>query len=93
MVYVLIRYGVPTSDVPSVKWEDLNEEEMILTTTVKKKVVSLPVDEEFIRRARLCGVCSEYEDGDYMIKTVDGSISSVLQRLSALRPCQRSSAR
>lgn len=77
MVYVLIRYGVPVSDVPNVKWEDLNVEEMILTTTVKKKVVSLPVDEEFIRRVELCKVCSDYEDGDYMIKTVDGRLSSV----------------
>lgn len=77
MVYVLIRYGVPVSDVPSVKWEDLNEEEMILTTTVKKKVVSLPIDEEFIRRVRLCKTCSDYEDGDYIIKTADGKLSSV----------------
>lgn len=77
MVYVLIRYGVPASDVPNVKWEDLNREEMTLTTTVKKKVAALPIDEDFIRRVNLCRACSEYEDGDYMIKTVDGSISSV----------------
>ena len=74
MVYVLIRYGVPVSDVPNVKWEDLNEEEMVLTTIVKKKAVSLPIDEDFIRRVELCKVCS---DGDYMIKTVDGRLSSV----------------
>ena len=77
MVYVLIRYGVPVSDVPNVKWEDLNDEEMVLTTTVKKKVVSLPIDKEFIRRVKLCKACSDYEDGDYMIKTVDGRLSSV----------------
>ena len=77
MVYVLIRYGVPVSDVPNVKWEDLNEEEMILTTTVKKKVVSLPIDKEFIRRVKLCKACSDYEDGDYMIKTMSGIPSSV----------------
>ena len=77
MVYVLIRYGVPASDVPGVKWENLNEEEMILTTTVKKKVVSLPVDEDFIRRVKLCKACSDYEDGDYIIKTADGKLSSV----------------
>lgn len=77
MVYALIRYGVPVSDVPNVKWEDLNKEEMILTTTVKKKVVSLPIDKEFIRRVKLCKACSDYEDGDYMIKTMSGIPSSV----------------
>lgn len=77
MVYVLIRYGVPTSDIPNVKWEDLNTEEMTLTTTVKKKVVSLPIDEEFIKRVELCKSCLGYEDGGYMIKTTNGSPSSV----------------
>lgn len=77
MVYVLVRYGVPTSDIPNVKWEDLNIEEMTLTTTVKKKVVSLPIDEEFIKRVELCKACSRYEDGGYMIKTINGYPSSV----------------
>lgn len=77
MVYVLIRYGVPASDIPNVKWEDLNIEEMALTITVKKKVVSLPIDGEFIKRVELCKACSGYEDGGYMIKTINGYPSSV----------------
>lgn len=77
MVYVLIRYGVPTGDVPFVKWEDLNREEMTLTTTIKKKVISLPVDEEFIRRVELCKACPNYEYGEYIIKTTNGLPSTV----------------
>ncbi len=77
MVYVLIRYGVPVNDVPNVRWEYLNEEKMILTTIVKEKIISLPIDEEFIKRVNLCKACSIYKNGEYMIKTVNGEQSTV----------------
>lgn len=77
MVYVLIRYGVPVNDVPNVKWEDLNEEKMILTTTVKKKIIELPIDKAFVERVNLCKACSLYKDGEYIIKTVNGEPSTV----------------
>ena len=50
---------------------------MILTTIVKEKIISLPIDEEFIKRVNLCKACSIYKNGEYMIKTVNGEQSTV----------------
>ena len=81
MAFILIRYGVPVKQVPLVKWEDLDENNLVLNVNVKGVEKQLPIDEEFIRRVDLAKKCSDdvddednrkklsYIDAGYMIKS------------------------
>lgn len=50
MLYILVRYGCPVQYTRKVKWEDINAEDLTINVMVKDKYVSLPIDEEFIKR-------------------------------------------
>lgn len=50
MLYILVRYGCPVQYTPEVRWKDINTEDLTMNVIVKDKYVSLPIDEEFIKR-------------------------------------------
>ena len=66
MSIILIRYGVPVKLTPKVRFDDVNEDTMTLDILDGDKVLMLPIDEEFIRRVKLCYNCdSNYNDKEY----------------------------
>lgn len=66
MSVILIRYGVPVKLTPKVRFNDVNEDTMTLDILDGDKVLMLPIDEEFIRRVKMCYNCdSNYNDKEY----------------------------
>ena len=66
MSIILIRYGVPVKLTPQVRFDDVNEDTMTLDILDGDKVLMLPIDEEFIRRVKMCYNCdSNYNDKEY----------------------------
>ena len=76
LVLVLIRYGVPIKEISSVKWEDLDRENMTLNVIVRDKLLQLPIDGEFVDRVNKALRCDEtflgkeYKDIGFMIKSL-----------------------
>ena len=48
MILILARYGVKFKDMPSIRWEDVNREDMSLMVFSKGKYLNLPIDDRFI---------------------------------------------
>ena len=75
MLLTLLRYGVNPNDVGKIKWEDVDKENKILKVDTGKKVLYLPVDDEFINMVDIAYFCEGYKekvvfiDLGYIIKT------------------------
>ena len=76
LVLVMCRYGVPIKEISSVKWEDLDKENMMLNVIVRDKLLHLPIDGEFVNRVNKALKCDsnfldkEYKDIGFMIKSL-----------------------
>ena len=76
MLLTLLRYGVNPNSIGTVKWENVNREDLILSVEGEKGTqLYLPIDEEFIKRIDLAKSCEGYGDKvsfidlGYIIKT------------------------
>lgn len=76
MLLTLLRYGVNPNSIGTVKWENVNREDLILSVKGEKGTqLYLPIDEEFIKRIDLAKSCEGYGDKvsfidlGYIIKT------------------------
>ena len=76
MLLTLLRYGVNPNSIGTVKWENVNREDLILSVAGEKGTqLYLPIDEEFIKRIDLAKSCEGYGDKvsfidlGYIIKT------------------------
>lgn len=76
MLLTLLRYGVNPNSIGTVKWENVNREDLILSVKGEKGTqLYLPIDEEFIKRVDLAKSCEGYGDKvsfidlGYIIKT------------------------
>ena len=73
LVLVMCRYGVPIKEISSVKWDDLDRENMMLNVVVRDKLLQLPIDGEFVNRVNKALKCDsnfldkEYKDIGFMI--------------------------
>lgn len=102
MVFILVRYGCPTKFIPSVRWDDVNEEEKTIKVMVKDKVIFLPIDDEFIRRVKLAKVCEgkssvdgrtyrEYFDIGYILKNIRPEIRNTTSIYNVLEQVAKNS--
>lgn len=77
LLLTLIRYGVGSSYIGSIKWEDVNRESKLLKVKTKHKTLYLPIDDNFIARVDKAKRCESYWgekevtfiDKGYLIKT------------------------
>lgn len=80
-IFTLSRYGVETSKIGKVKWEDVDRNNMVLNAETKYGHTQLPIDDNFLEiidKARDCKACImygntayNYTDYGYIIKTAN----------------------
>lgn len=86
MILILARYGVNTQDIGSIKWNQVNKNNMILKLNDK---VGLSIDERFVKYLDRAYQCNSYDyktsilnyiDKGYIIKVSDKTETDTLNR-------------
>ena len=88
-IIMLLRYGVRLIDIPNLKYEDVNADDMTLKVESDGGILNIPIDELLLRCIKECKSTDEYErlsnkrdtvtkymDLGYIIKVTDKGYST-----------------
>lgn len=91
MILVLLRYGVKIGVIPTLRWIDVDEENMTLRIYSEKYDLNYPIDVRFLDRFNKCLECevfsykaegidinTTYSDAGYIIKNTNRSDGATL---------------
>lgn len=87
MALTMLRYDIPIKNCGSVKWEDVNVEDKIVTVlNEKNNILNLPIDDRFIERVKRAKNCTInrlnnnifYNDNGYILKMNSNSNAAIM---------------